>query len=148
VERHLIGRDGAERLARLPLFEGVPAAQRRMLGELGHEFTAQAGERLIVENEHGYEFTMIEEGEVEVVQHGERIRELGPGDFFGELAILGHGIPRTATVIAKTNMRGVGFSSHFIHQIRERIPLVGERIERAARERLERDARAAGSGGE
>jgi hypothetical protein len=71
-----------------------------------------------------------------------------PGDFFGELAILGHGIPRTATVIAKSNIRGLVFNSHFVYQIQERVPLVGERIEREARERRERDTPAAGSSGQ
>jgi hypothetical protein len=148
VQRHLIGPDGADRLVRLPLFEGVLASQRRMLGELVHEFEAEAGETILVEGEHGYEFTMIEEGEAEVVQNGRRIRELGPGDFFGELAILGHGTPRTATVIAKSNIRGLGFNAHFLHQIRERVPEVGERIEREAGQRLESNTRAAGSSGQ
>jgi CRP-like cAMP-binding protein len=84
LQRHLIGRDGADRLARLPLFDGVLAAQRHMLGELIREVEAEAGETIIVEGKHGYEFTMIEEGEAEVLQNGQRIRELGPGDFFGD----------------------------------------------------------------
>jgi CRP/FNR family transcriptional regulator, cyclic AMP receptor protein len=148
VQRHRIGRDGADRLARLPLFDGVLPAQRHMLGELVSEFEAEAGETIMVEDEHGYEFMMIEEGEAEVVQHGQRIRELGRGDFFGELAILGHGTPRTATVTAKSNIRGLAFNSHFVYQIQERVPLVGERIEREARKRRERDTPAAGSSGQ
>jgi CRP-like cAMP-binding protein len=119
-----------------------------MLGELVAEFEAEAGETIIVEDEHGYEFMMIEEGEAQVVHHDQLIGELGPGDFFGELAILGHGIPRTATVIAKSNIRGLVFNSHFVYQIQERVPLVGERIEREARERRERDDPAAGSSGQ
>jgi CRP-like cAMP-binding protein len=119
-----------------------------MLGELVAEFKADAGETIMVEAEHGYEFMMIEEGEAEIIQHGQRIRELGQGDFFGELAILGQGIPRTATVIAKSNIRGLLFNSRFVYQIQERVPLVGERIEREARKRRERDTPAAGSSGQ
>jgi CRP-like cAMP-binding protein len=145
LQSHLIGRDGADRLARLPLFAGVLAAQLHMLAELVSEFEAEAGETIMLEHEHGYDFLIIEEGEAEVVQNGRRIRELGPGDFFGELAILGHGDPRTATVIAKGNLRGLALDSHFLYQIQERVPLVGERIEREARERRKRDAAAAGS---
>jgi len=145
VQSHLIGPDGAERLARLPLFQGILGAQRRMLGELVHEFEAQAGETLVLEGEHGYEFTIIEEGQAEVLQHGQLVGELRPGDFFGELAILGGGDPRTATVIAKSDIRGLGFDSHSVHEIVKNVPEVGERIKREASERRERDAGAAGS---
>jgi CRP-like cAMP-binding protein len=141
VQRYLIGPDGAERLARVPLFEGLSEGQRRMLSRIVHGFDAQSGETIIAQDERGYEFTVIEEGEAEVIQNGRPIRTLGPGDIFGELAILADGIPRTASVVAKSNIRGITLSSHFVHDIKTKVPLVGERIEAQARERLEHDSR-------
>jgi CRP-like cAMP-binding protein len=145
VQRHSIGRDGSERLRAIPLFEGLSAAQLRMLAEVADGVEAEAGESIMVQSTRSYQFVIIEEGEAEVLQNGARIRMLGPGNFFGELSILKGGTPRTASVIATTPLRALVLSSTFLHQIRERVPLVGERIDREAYERLARDANAAGS---
>ena len=145
MKRRSIGPDGGERLGEIPLFEGVSLGQRRALGRLVDAVEVEAGEAIMVEGSRGYEFMMIEEGEAEVLQNGERIRLLGPGEFFGELAILDDGTPRTATVIARTPLRGLAFTAHFLRELHDRVPLVGERLDREARERLARDSRAAGA---
>ncbi len=140
MQRRSIGPDAAERLGLIPLFEGVSLGQRRMLGRLVDELHADAGETIMEEGSLGYEFMMIEEGEAEVLQNGAHVCVLGPGDFCGELAIINDGIPRTASVIARTDMRGLVFTAHFLREIRQLVPLVGERIDDQARTRLERDA--------
>jgi len=90
---------------------------------------------------------VIEKGTAEVTQSGRTINRLGPGEFFGELAVLGDGTPRTATVTATSPVRGLVFSAHFMREARKRFPVVGERIDAAATEHLQADAaRAATSG--
>lgn len=147
MQRRSIGPEGAERLGRIPLFEGVSEGQRRMLARLVDEVHVPAGEMIMRQGEHGYEFMLVEQGQAEVTQDGEPIRALDPGDFCGELAILGDGTPRSACVLARTDVVGLVFTAHFLREIRERLPLVGERIDRVARERVERDS-AARSGSE
>jgi len=44
---------------------------------------------------------MVDRGELLVTQQGHEVRRLGPGDSFGEVALL-HSIPRTASVVAVT----------------------------------------------
>ena len=53
----------------------------------------------MAEGDTGDEFFMVDSGELQVTRHGHDVRRLGPGDSFGEVALL-HSIPRTATVIA------------------------------------------------
>ncbi len=117
--------------------------QLRMLGRLVDQVDAKVGETLMAQGSQGYEFMMIEQGEAEVLQDGQRIRLMGPGEFFGELAILDDGTPRTAAVIATSDLRGLAFTARFLRDIHDRVPPVGERLEREAKERRDRDANAA-----
>jgi len=60
-----------------------------------------AGDVVVREGDTGDDFFMVDSGELVVTQQGHEVRRLGPGDFFGEVALL-HSIPRTATVVALT----------------------------------------------
>ena len=57
------------------------------------------GEAIIREGDIGEELFLISEGEVEVNRTGREVARLGPGDFFGELALMS-GNPRNATITA------------------------------------------------
>jgi CRP/FNR family transcriptional regulator, cyclic AMP receptor protein len=140
VRHYTVGADGVERLEAIPLFAGLSVAELRMVARLVDGVEADAGETIVEQSTHSYQFVIIEEGEAEVLRDGVRVALLGPGEFFGELAILAGGSVRTASVIARTPMRALAFSAHYLHQIREGIPQVRERIDREALERLARNA--------
>ena len=79
------------------IFEPLPIAT---LERLSHDLTPiefDAGVDVIVQGEQGDRFYLIESGQVEVFEHGEFRRHEGPGESFGEIALL-HQVPRTATV--------------------------------------------------
>jgi CRP-like cAMP-binding protein len=145
VRHFTVGGDASERLGAIPLFDGLSVAELRMIGRVVDGVEADVDEVIMDQGMYGYEFVIIEEGEAEVLRDGVRVRMLGPGEFFGELAILGGGEARSASVVATTPMRALTLTYHFLHQIREQIPLVRERIDREAQERLARNASAAGS---
>jgi CRP/FNR family cyclic AMP-dependent transcriptional regulator len=63
-----------------------------------------AGSRLVRQGARGDAFFLIERGHASVNRDDNEIADLGPGDFFGELALLGGG-GRTASVVAATDMR-------------------------------------------
>jgi len=131
---------GAERLGAIPLFEGVSAGQLSMLGRLLDEIVADAGEVVMEEGTQGFDLMMLEEGTAEVSRGGERINVMEPGDFFGEIAVLEDGAPRTASVVALTPLRALVFSARFVRTMHDRLPQVGERMEETVRQRRERDA--------
>ena len=72
-----------------------------MIAELASHLEVPAGEELTREGEEGREFIVLLDGEVEVRRGGQAIATLGPGSYFGEIALIEQQ-PRTATVIAKT----------------------------------------------
>ncbi len=78
----------------------------RQLSDVAEEMTKRhyaAGEIIIREGEPGEEFMLVSEGEVEVIRAEHEVARLGPGDFFGEVALIS-GEPRNATVVAVTEV--------------------------------------------
>jgi CRP-like cAMP-binding protein len=82
---------------------------------------------------------MLERGRAEVLEDGEPIDVLGPGDCFGELAVLSDGQPRTASVVASGEVHAIVLSAHFMRELHDLLPDVGERIDRVAAERAARN---------
>jgi MFS family permease len=89
-------------LRALPLFAPLPPATLEYLARRAARRHVRAGERIVRRGEAGDAFYVIAAGEVEVVFEG-RKRALARGDYFGEIALL-RDVPRTATVIAKTDV--------------------------------------------
>jgi|RhiMethySRZTD1v2_1073278.scaffolds.fasta_scaffold205965_3 CRP-like cAMP-binding protein len=101
------------RLRPVPLFEGIHDADVTMIAEHMEERLVSPGEHLTREGASGYFFFVILDGTASVERQGELLAELGPGDFFGEGAIL-EATRRNATVTATSDMTlGALFGADF-----------------------------------
>jgi CRP-like cAMP-binding protein len=92
-----------EHLAGVPLFAACTQKDLRLVAQLADVLTVPAGEVLIKEGGIGREFFVILEGTARVSRKSRKIADLGPGEFFGEYALLAS-VPRNATVVAQTPM--------------------------------------------
>jgi CRP/FNR family cyclic AMP-dependent transcriptional regulator len=116
-------------------FSGLSGDELEKLAAWTFEIDIPAGEELTKEGRLAHEFFVIEDGAVEVRQDGERIAEMGPGDFFGEIGLL-ETDRRTATVIATTPVRLIVMSAREFRQMELELPLVATRVRSAVRARL------------
>lgn len=118
----------------VPLFAGLNKHQRQELARRVDEIDVDAGKRLVSEGKFGYEFFVIEDGTAEVVRGEEHVADLGPGDFFGEMALLGD-TERSATVIASSPMTAMVMTDTDFRHLARELPDIAEHIRAACRQR-------------
>jgi CRP-like cAMP-binding protein len=116
-----------DRLRALPIFEDVDDAQLERLAAATSEFEAPAGQALIERGKPGSGMFVLEQGQA-VVEAPEGKRHIGPGDIFGERALLGDNIERTARVRAETDVRCLAISRPEIERLLADDPRFAERL--------------------
>ena len=99
-----------DKLASVPLFSGVKPKELKKLSKRMTERSFNEGDEITREGESGIGFFVIEDGNATVSVGGEIVRTLGPGEHFGEIALIDSG-PRSATIIAGTDLRCRGMSA-------------------------------------
>ena len=127
----------AKRLESLPLFRDLSRKERDRIARWTDEVEVPAGYHLVDQGRFPHEFFVIESGTVAVTKDGEHLTDLGPGDFFGEIAIMEHD-RRTATVVANTPVTAIVMLGRDFQTMADAMPHVAERIHAAIRERMAR----------
>jgi len=97
-------------LKRVPLFSGLDNRELEQIAGSMRERQVAAGDVVLEQGSGGAGFFVVDEGEADVTVDGNHVAKIGPGDYFGEIALL-TGSDRTATVTAVTDMRCYGMTS-------------------------------------
>jgi CPA1 family monovalent cation:H+ antiporter len=118
-----------------PLFESLDDEQRRLVAGWFHVEQAGEGVRLCGEGCHGYTFFVLSDGTAEVTADGEQLSTLGPGDYFGEVAILGSG-RRTASVTSTSPVRLLVMFGTEFRRLEATYPEIASRLTEAMQSRL------------
>ncbi|HYM49594.1 MAG TPA: cyclic nucleotide-binding domain-containing protein [Candidatus Limnocylindrales bacterium] len=98
----MAGTDSRTQLKKVPLFAELDRKELEMLAHLLKEHRYKAGTPIVKDGAAGHGLYVIKEGAAIVRKNGRTVARLGPGEFFGEIAVLDDG-PRTADVVADTD---------------------------------------------
>ena len=127
----------AKSLERVPLFAGLSQKEREKVARWADTVDLPASKHLLDEGRLPHEFFVIIDGEVEVLHEEKRLATLGPGDFFGEIALIEHG-RRTASVVTTVPTTLAVMSPASFAAMRREMAEVALRIDDAIRARMAR----------
>src|SRR5919108_6148204 len=127
-------------LSAVPLFSACTNRELRRIASLADQIEVPKGKVLTRQGDPGWECFVITEGEAKATMRGRGSATLGPGSFFGEMALLDQG-PRSATVTAETDMHLLVLGSREFSSLVNEVPTVAVRMMRGLAERLRRSER-------
>jgi CRP-like cAMP-binding protein len=122
-------------IRRAPLFARVSKADIREIAQLADEIDLREGKEMTREGSPGREFFVLLEGTADVTKSGRKVNTLGPGDFFGEIALVSRA-PRTATVVATSPVRALVITDRSFRRLLDDSPQVKTRVMEAMAQRL------------
>lgn len=125
ARRHLD--EQTELLGKASLFQGLSKRHLRELAKVSGAHRCSEGQELVKEGANGSVFYLILDGTAKVVRGGRTVKRLGPGDFFGEMALLTT-MPRSASVIAQTSMECVTLSAAHLRSVIVENPQIALRM--------------------
>ena len=128
-----------ELLKRAPLFSGCSKSELRALASSADELDLRQGTVITREGRPGREFFVLISGTASVTKKGEKVAELGAGDWFGEIALLTD-TPRTATITATSPVDVLVITDRRFRQVVETMPSIALKILASVADRLGRDA--------
>src|SRR5215475_11876362 len=127
-----------ELIRHAPLFAHVSKRQLEQIAQIADEIDLREGKEMTTQGARGREFFVLLEGTADVEKNGRRINTLGPGDFFGEIALVSHE-PRTATVTATAPVRTLVITDRSFRRLLDESPQVKTKVMEAMAKRLAPD---------
>jgi CRP/FNR family transcriptional regulator, cyclic AMP receptor protein len=130
-----VAKPSADLLRKVNLFSGLDDKELENLADEFNERRFSSGDKIALEGEGGLMFFVVDSGEASVEVHGEEVGRLGPGDAFGEIALIDRR-PRTATVTALSDLRTYGLPVFVFRPYVEARPQVAWKLLEAMADRL------------
>jgi len=122
-------------LRRVPLFSGCSKQELGKVAKVADEIDLREGKTLIQEGTPGREFFVLVDGTADIKRKGKKIDTAGPGDFFGEMALLSDQ-PRNATVVTTSPVDALVVTARNFRALIESNPLIALKVMRAVADRL------------
>ncbi|MCU1357487.1 MAG: cyclic nucleotide-binding protein [Acidimicrobiales bacterium] len=116
-----------EHLAEIPLFSALGKKDLARIAKASNEVTVPAGHVLVDQGDAGRDAFVIIDGTATVKRNGRKVGTLKPGDAVGELALLDHG-PRTATVVADTDLTALVLTAREFSGVLEEVPGLAQKL--------------------
>ncbi len=123
-------------LRSMPLFASLSKEDLGKLARYTDQVDVPEGKPLARQGEFAYEFFAIREGSAEVTKDGQKIADLGPGDFFGEIGLL-ETERRTASVVATSPMSLVVMAGWDFRGLESDMPDLAHKVREVIRERMD-----------
>ena len=119
-------------LRKVELFESLSGRDLKRLSDSFKESSFSAGDVIATEGQRGVGFFVIADGTVDYTIHDDKVGSGGPGDYFGEVALIDDG-PRTATVKATSDVTAYGLTSwEFRPLVEENASIAWELLQKMA----------------
>jgi CRP-like cAMP-binding protein len=132
------GNQKIDLIRRVPLFARCSKPELKEIAMLADEIDLRAGKELTRQGALGREFFVLLEGTADVKKDNRKVNTLGPGDFFGEIALVSRE-PRTATVISTSPVRALVITDRSFRRLLDDAPRVQTKVMEAMAERLAPD---------
>ena len=129
------GNQKIDLIRKVPLFARCSRAELKEIALLADEIDLHEGKEMTREGAPGREFFVLLDGTADVKKNRRRVNTLGPGDFFGEIALVSRE-PRTATVIATSPVRALVITDRSFRRRRDDAPQVQTKVMEAMAQRL------------
>src|SRR5688572_3914822 len=110
-------------LAQVPLFEGCSYGELERVAGVTDEARFPAGATMMRQGRLGHEAFVLVDGEADVLLDGKRVATLHSGDIVGEMALIEHE-PRTATVVARTEVQVLALTANGFNAVLDASPAV------------------------
>jgi CRP/FNR family transcriptional regulator, cyclic AMP receptor protein len=122
-------------IKRVPLFSSASKGELEEIASIADEIDLPEGKELIKEGDTGREFFVLIEGTADVERGGKKVASIGPGDFFGEIALIAK-TPRNATIRTTSPVRALVITDRAFRQLLDHSPQIAVGVLTALAERL------------
>ncbi|MEI7885806.1 MAG: cyclic nucleotide-binding domain-containing protein [Actinomycetes bacterium] len=122
-------------IRKLPIFADLTEEELIEIEQLADEVHIEKGRTIMRQGDLGQEFALVVSGEADVIKDAQVVARIGPGDYFGEVALL-DSIIRSASVVAATNMTLEVIDRRGFHTLLDDIPGLSRALLRGIAHRL------------